>query len=372
PARPAVIETVHRRGYRCIATVTTVVPVEPEPEPDRARLREWETRPIVVVPALPPPPVAAPEPPRRGWRLALVLLVTLLGGLSALALVRRPQPRAKPLPAPSGPAARAASRPAVAILGFKNLAGDPAHDWISGALTEILGFELAAPGRLRLIPAENVARMRRELAIPYAESHTAGNLAAIGRNLGTDLAVAGSYLVAREGKGKLRVQVLVQDVRTGETVAWARETGSPDELIDLAAALARGLQQTVGGPQAATASEAAAFAANTESLRLYSEAQARLRVWDAPAALPLLQRGAALDPKNPFHQDALAAAFSLLGFDAQAKEAAQRALDLASALPREIRLRMEGRSREVRRERPQAVEIYSELARLHPDDLEAG
>jgi DNA-binding winged helix-turn-helix (wHTH) protein len=34
PARPAVIETVHRRGYRCIAAVTTVTPVaEPEPPP---------------------------------------------------------------------------------------------------------------------------------------------------------------------------------------------------------------------------------------------------------------------------------------------------------------------------------------------------
>lgn len=116
PARPAVIETVHRRGYRCIARVAAVTPIAAvtEPEPARqTRQTEWETRPItVVVPAPPQPPIAVPVPPRRGWRLALVLLVTLLGGLSALALVRRPQPRAKPLPAPSGPPARAAARPA--------------------------------------------------------------------------------------------------------------------------------------------------------------------------------------------------------------------------------------------------------------------
>ena len=52
-------------------------------------------------------------------------------------------------------------------LGFKNLSGDPAEDWMSSALTEIVGFELAAPGRLRLIPADSVARMKRELALPY-------------------------------------------------------------------------------------------------------------------------------------------------------------------------------------------------------------
>ncbi len=347
------------------------MPVVPVVAPPVARqpTSELATRPIPI--HLPIPPPGTPQPrPRSGRRLALVLLVPILGGLSALALVRLPQPAAKTSPAASRVAT--ASRRGVAILGFKNLSGDPRQDWISSALTEILGFELAAPGRVRLMPAESVARMRRELAVPDAESHTAPRLAAIGRNLGTDLVVAGSYLLAAEGPERLRIQVVVQDVHTGETVAWARETGSPDALVDLATAVARSLQETIGGPGTGSVPEAAAFAANGESLRLYSEALAKLRVWDAPAALPLLERAAALDPKSPFPQDSLAAAYSRLGFDGQAQKAAQSALDLSRKLPREIRLGLEGRSREVRGEWAEAVAIYRAQQRLHPDDLEVG
>ena len=372
PARPEVIETVHRRGYRFIAPVERI-----EEEAPPVRNPELATRPIVIppIPQLPPPPVATAAPAPRRLRLRFAA-VPILAGLSALALVQRPLPEAQDPPvAQAGTRTSSAgpTRQTLAVLGFKNLSGDPADEWISSALTEIVGFELAAPGRLRLIPADSVARMKRELSLPYAESHSPGRLAGVGRNLGTDLVVTGSYLLA-EGE-KLRVQLLVQDVRTGETVAWARETGDPEELIELATAAARGVQGTLGGdaggggPEAAFAAN---FSANKESLRLYSQAMTRLRLGDAPAALPLLDRTVALDGRNPFAHDALAAAYARLGFDGRAAEAAQQALALSAGLPREIRLGIEGRSREVRGEWEPAVQIYSALWRLHPDDLEAG
>jgi DNA-binding winged helix-turn-helix (wHTH) protein len=106
PARPAVIETVHRRGYRCIAPVTAIAAIAPvhtapiaEPAPARQASREWETRPIIIVSSPPPPLASVPEPPRRGWHLALVFLMALLGSLSALARVRMSRPEAKSLPA---------------------------------------------------------------------------------------------------------------------------------------------------------------------------------------------------------------------------------------------------------------------------------
>lgn len=372
PARPAVIETVPRRGYRFIAPLE---PVAGEAPPVPAPVPELSTRPIVVADLLPAPPPPAPPPraERRGWRLAAAIAVPVLTGLSLYGLIDRPEPA--PAVSRTSPAPAAApARTSVAVLGFQNLSGAPEDDWISAALSEIVGFELAAAGDLRVIPADNVARMRRELSFSPAQGAALASLSGIAKNLGTDLVVTGSYLLAAaEGEERLRVQVLARDVRTGETVAWARQTGHPEAVIELATAAARGLRGTLGGtPAGSPPPEAVALAGSAGSLRLYAQALDRLRVWDAPAALSLLEQAAEVDPENPFVRDALAATFSCLGFDARMKEEAQKALDLSGSLPLAIRLGMEGRSREIRGEWEEAAKAYAALWRLHPDDVEAG
>ena len=390
PARPSIIETVHRRGYRFIAPLQEIAPEPAAPAPAPARLPDLSTRPI---------PLQAEEEERREEtaplphfaernlppRLGVVLAGLALAAVAAAAIVPRVLPDRTQPPARMAAKADATTakapavspvRPAVAILGFKNLSGDPADEWISGALVEILGFELAAPGGARLLPAEEVARMKRELALGRAESHSRESLRRIGRNLGTALVVAGSYL---EDGGRLRLQVVVQDVATGETVAWARETGSRESLADLAVAVARGVQSGLGnfdgsraGSRSREAAVFAASAASTESLRLASQALDRLRDGDAPEALRLLEQTAEIDPDNPFVQDALAATLFQLGFEARAREAAGRAQALAAGLPREVRLGIEARAREIHGEWQEAAAIHAALWQRHPDDLEAG
>jgi TolB-like protein len=259
----------------------------------------------------------------------------------------------------------------VAVLGFRNLSAHPQDAWISPALGEIFGFELAASGRLRLIPADNVVRMQQEIG-PQGEEDGTARLARIGRNLGTHLVITGSYLVSRE---TIRLQVMVQDVRTGETIAWARETGTREELLDLATSAVRGILgslDSLGTGPGAAPPEAAALAANAESLRLWSEAMSRLRVSDAMTAVPLLQKAASIDPDNPFVHDALAVAWSRLGFDARAAGAAGQALALAKGLPDEIRLGLEARAQQMRFAPAEAAKLYAELWRTFADDLEYG
>lgn len=365
PARPRIIETVHRRGYRFIASL------EEEEE-------EEEVEP--PAPPLIPPPVP-PPPARRRLPISLLvsLLVPLLTGLGLViflgrALSDRIAQHGTAAEAAEKPMQPASARPAVAVLGFRNLSAHPRDAWISSALGEILHFELTAPGRLRLIPAENVARMRRELGLGE-DGDSTSSLARIGRNLGTHLVITGSYLVSRTNEGeKIRIQLMVQDVRTAETIAWARETGPSEELLDLATSAARGILGSLGsleGPGAAPP-EAVALAANAESLRLWSDAVARLRVRNAMAALPLLQKAETMDPDNPFIHDSLAAAWSRLGFDARAGAAAARAQGLAKALPEEIRLGIEARAHEVRDEWKEASARYAELWRRYPDNLDYG
>lgn len=348
PARPSIIATVPRRGYRFIAPVT---PVQEAPRPIREE----------------PPPVQD-MPAARSARPAALLAIlglVLAAGVLAAGMSTRLAPRETPSEAPRA----AAARPALAILGFKNLSAEPGDEWVSNALAELLSFELTAAGRVRLIPAENVARMERELSLAGGENHSRAGLARIGRNLGNDLLLTGSYL--NEDGGRVRLQVLVQDVRTGETVAWARETGSREELAGLAAAAARGLHASLGGGRSPLPA-AATLASSSASLRLYAEALERIRVWDDPAALRLLERAAALDPDSPFVQDALAGAAFRLGFDKRAREASRTAVARAGGLPREIRRGIESRSRVIAGEWEVAARIAAELRRAFPDDLEHG
>jgi DNA-binding winged helix-turn-helix (wHTH) protein/TolB-like protein len=236
PVRPALIETVHRRGYRFIAKVERI-----EEDPPPAKKSELATQPVSIPFSI---PTVAPQVRRSRRRLLATFTLPFLAGVSALALVQRPLPETS-RPAVVVPAQRLA-RPAVAILGFKSLSADPADEWISKALAEILGFELEAGGGLQLVPAEKMARLRREVAAIAAESRSLRGLAWIGRKLDTDLVVTGFYLVTEvEGTKTLRFQMQVRDVRTGETVAWARESGGLADLTDLGAAAARGIQKTL-------------------------------------------------------------------------------------------------------------------------------
>ncbi len=363
PARPRIIETVHRRGYRFIAAIENgpgeTIPVAP------------------VAPIAEESPAAEPAPlPPRWRRRPFLLRASWIAGFAAVCLLdgSMPPSAARSTASPAR-AERTAGRPTLAILGFRNLAERPEDDWISAALSETLRFELTTPGTVRLIPADNVVRMQRELGVSEGTVADAG-LARIGDNLGTRLVVVGSYLVSPvpggAGGARVRIQVMVEDVRSGETVAWARQTGSVGDLLDLSRAAARGILGSLGYDPGGPAGEAAALAANGESLRLWAQAMSRLRVRDAVGAISRLEKARQTDPENPFVDDALAVAWSRLGFDSRAAEAAGRALSRAGGLPEEIRWALTARAHEMRFEMAEAARLYEKLWNRYSDNLDYG
>lgn len=383
PARPRIIETVHRRGYRFIAPLAPLPPIPEvkEPGPAEAPAAPFEARaegveaPPEAAPIGPRPVAEAAAPPPRS-RHRFLLHAVGLAGFAAVSLLEGSMPPSAGRSAASpSRAERAAGRPTLAILGFRNLSARPEDGWISDALSETLRFELTTPGTVRLIPAENVVRMQRELGVAEGAAADAG-LARIGDNLGTRLVVGGSYLVSPAAGGtggaRVRIQVTVEDVRSGETVAWARQTGSAADLLDLSRAAARGILVSLGHDPGGTSGEAAALAANGESLRLWSEAMSRLRVRDAVGAISRLRKARQTDPENPFVDDALAVAWSRLGFDSRAAEAAGRAVSRADGLPEEIRWVLSARAHEMRFEMAEAARLYEKLWNRWSDNLDYG
>src|SRR6185436_17371707 len=123
-------------------------------------------------------------------------------------------------------------RKSVAVLGFKNLSGNPATAWLSSALAEMLSTELAAGGGVRVVAGENVARVRMELGLGTPDALARDTLGRLRTLLGTDAVVLGSYVALDSGAGRqIRLDLRLQDTAAGETTATVAETGSERQLF---------------------------------------------------------------------------------------------------------------------------------------------
>jgi serine/threonine protein kinase/tetratricopeptide (TPR) repeat protein len=295
--------------------------------------------------------------------VGILLLIGAAGWHSWHQQVRLSQPEAS---------ANHSTRKSVAVLGFKNLSGKPDEAWLSTALAEMLTTELGAGEQLRLIPGENVARMKLDLSLPDADSFSTETLKQIRNRVGGDLVVLGSYL---ESGGQLRLDVRMQDTQSGETVGTFSESADAGQLLDLVSRAGADARQklAVTGVTAADRSEVrAALPSNTDAARLYAEGLDKLRLFEFLAARDLLQKAVAADPSNAPAHSALAAAWAALGYDARARDEARTAVELSPSLPREARLLVEGRYQQITHNWEKAREIYRTLWNLFPDNLEYG
>jgi serine/threonine protein kinase/tetratricopeptide (TPR) repeat protein len=328
------------------------------------------TIPISQVPSGPTPvatPVAALAKTKVGAiAVLLAVIVLLLIGALSYWYVRGKPPReiaTRPL----------SRRRTVAVLNFKNSTSRPEAAWLSTALPEMLTTELAAGESVRAITGEEVAQMKTNLSLPDSDTLSAQTLFQVGKSLGADQLVLGSY-VALPG-GQLRVDLHLQDVAAGETLIAVKETGEEGNLFDLVSRAGARLREKVDAGQVTPQDQArirAAFPSTPAASKLYSEGLAKLRVNDAIAARDLLQKAVTAEPNYALAHSALAAAWALLGYDEKARLSAKSAYELSASLSREDRLLIEARYREASKEWDNAAEHYRTLFGFFPDNLEYG
>jgi serine/threonine protein kinase/tetratricopeptide (TPR) repeat protein len=303
----------------------------------------------------------------RRWLLAASGAALIAVAAAAAIVVSRPNPS----PATAGTPARLAAkaRPSLVVLGFRNLSKRSELEWLSTAFGEMLSTELAAGEKLRVVPAESLARMS---AGPAGED----TLRRVRRSLGADFAIAGSYLALEEEPALgVRLDLSLRDAVTGETLARVAETGTASSLFDLVARAGARLRQRLGVEELSARDASgvrASLPSSTAAARLYAEGLARLRRFDSLAARDLFEKAVATDPGYPLAHAALAEAFSALGYDERARGAARKAYELSHRLSRQERLLVEARYFQSSWRWDKAVEIHRSLFLFFPDDLEHG
>ncbi len=372
---PRYVETIPRHGYRFLAPVHAhsqeLLPaireeVRVELAAQKSSLIAREERPseILLLPRV------ALSLSRRKRIYGSVAAVTL-AIVAAIAYVRFHQPIAL-----GSTSAVLSPRASVAVLGFTNLSGDPQEAWLSTAFSDWLTTELTAGEQLRAIPTESIARMKMELSLPEVGSLGGESLIRIRKNLGTDYVVAGSYaLLGERSDGQLRLDLRLQDTRSGETIGSISEVGTSVHLLDLVSRAGERLREKLG-VRAVTREEAAAVAValpiKPETAKLYSEGRAKLDSFDALAARDLLLKAVEVEPNYALSHAALATAWAGLGYDEKAKSEAKKAFDLSPNLARADRLSTEALYREKSLNWDKAIEINRALFDFFPDNLEYG
>jgi DNA-binding winged helix-turn-helix (wHTH) protein/tetratricopeptide (TPR) repeat protein len=372
---PRYVETIPRHGYRFLASVHTP---HGEPAPLNGTGRDFQdvrssgvegkTTNEEVRPSFRLVDLHTPVGKRRLYGLAAVLAI---GIVATLVYARTRQPVVL-----GGSSNLVGTRQSVAVLGFTNLSGDPHEAWLSTAFSDWLTTELTAGEQVRAIPAESVARMKMELSLPEADSLGPESLIRIRRNLGTDFVITGSYaMLGAKSDGQIRLDLRLQDTRSGETLGAISETGTEAHLLDLISRAGQHMREKLG-VRAVTSEEAAevaiALPTKSETARLYSEGLARLRAFDALQARNLLLKAIAVEPNYALSHAGLATAWGQLGYDENAKAEAKKAFDLSSNLSRGERLLVEGRYHETSRDWQKAAGIYRALFEFFPDNLDYG
>jgi tetratricopeptide (TPR) repeat protein len=317
---------------------------------------------------------AAPSHNRREYWLTAALVLLLVGGAIYAFRARPRHPADKAEAAGTGTPLRI--RRSVAVLGFRNLPGHPEDNWLSPAFAEMLNTELAANGTLRMVPGEDVARVKRELPLPDEDSLAKGTLQRLRINPGADVVVLGSYTpLSGNGDKRIRLDVRVQDTVRGETISEQSFTGSEANLFELATQAGQALRQSLGiGSASAQASlqARAALPSNQEAVRFYTEGQERLWAFDYIHARDLLTKAVAADPGYPLSHAALADAWNHLGYATKARAEIERARALSEHLGPEDRLLIDGQYYATIQERARAIDAYRQLFTQFPDNLDYG
>jgi eukaryotic-like serine/threonine-protein kinase len=370
---PRFIETVPRRGYRFIAPVAVTGMKAESAVPADVVAVESQTGTGEVATTRAASILKRPQSQVVTYCVSAALVLLLVVSISwyRRSHLVNGSPSAQPVSTASLPL-----RKSIAVLGFHNMSGRAEDGWLATAFSEMLSTELASGEKLRLVSGEDVANLR--LSSPWSQTDTLGQetTARIGTALNSDLLVLGSYTnIGAADRRQLRLDVRLQDARTGEILTEVAESGSGQDLFRITSRIGARLRERVGVPGLAENEEAGVLASlplDRQGARLYSLGLIKLHEFDALAAKDLLQQASAADPKFPLVHAMLARAWHQLGYEQKRKEEAKKALDLSVDLPRAERMLVEGDYYESLADHEKAASTYRALFELFPDSVEYG
>ncbi|MEP6548685.1 MAG: protein kinase [Gammaproteobacteria bacterium] len=297
---------------------------------------------------------------RYRWPLSGVLGVMIL-----LILGRNMLPAA---------AAREAHGHTVALVGFKNLSRQEDVSWLPAALTEMLDTEMSSAEQLRVIPEDLVIDVTKGMQQTENAGYGLDTLQGLGRKLRADYVISGNYLVSSAaGDPKLRIDVAVEDVKSGKSITRFSQQASLSSLPEMVSKMGTTLRKNLGAATPSMQMLAQISNAQPPSVDVaqkLSLARQAMQHYDAARARDELLQVIAESPGFAPAYASLAEAWATLGYREKATAAAQQAQTRASGLSSEMQLQIDAALQAAKYQWPKASSDWNALIKLKPANPE--
>ncbi len=272
---------------------------------------------------------------------------------------------------PAGGAASAGPTLSLAILPFRNASGDQALDWLGPSLADMLNSDVGQSARLRTVSPASLHQVFSDLRISPATVLDQATIQRVANFSNADRVVWGQY--ARFGD-QIRIDATLQDIKNDRTVPLKIDAASEKEIPAAIDRLADSIRQKLALPEDVLKElKASSFQPTSKSLaalRDYNQGVELQRDGKNLEAQKEFEAATKEDPTFALALSRLAQSYSSLGYDNEAEQSANKAVELSQDLPEAEKYLISAIRAQATKNYPDAIKAYETLAKAAPDNAD--
>jgi len=293
---------------------------------------------------------------------ALVAMAVIVTGI----ILWHPWSRGKPAPI-------SLDKPALAILYFENVSGNEnLEGWRTG-LTELLITDLMQSKFINVLPRDRVFGILKKLNLQEAKTYTTEDLVKVADEGRASHTISGSYMKAGED---ILITLILQKPHTGEVVNSIKvQCRGEEEILPKVDELTMQLKRDLNITQKQIASDIdktleKITTSSPEAFKYYVEGVESFRRGEFQESIQFLEKAISIDSQFAMAYRMLGSNYHSLGYIQKRKEYIKQAFELADRLPDRERYQIQGDYYFLTiKNYDKAIEAYSKLLELYPDDI---
>ena len=263
-------------------------------------------------------------------------------------------------------------KPSLAVMYFKNNTGDDRLDHWKSALSDLLITDLSQSRHIKILSAErlfNILHQLDQLGASTYSSEVLKEVAALG---GVESVLVGNYTRADD---IFRVNITLQEGSSGELIGSESVEGHGEkDFYAMVDELTRRIKENFELSETQIATDideevGKITTASPEAYKHYSLGRTYHLNGDYQRGIESMLKAVEIDPEFAMAYRSMASAYGNLGFTPAKKNARQKAFELRDRVSDRERFLIEGDYYWTSQKTlDKAVEAYSGLLELHPDD----